>query len=234
MGFHKYIGLGLVFLVAACGGDTPVVSSPVTLSAADADFVLQSLSLDGDTVALGTVTKSETQGQWDAVQTLRYVALLDNGDTVGVPLTTIPARTQFSATGRAQAVVSARQSQYALSGGDIAARISDDGQSISVQLSWAGADIQAVNADVPDNVTVSLTSAAQGTSACGAANVLCGGQMTVVADATTLAADTPMAADQFRAGVYGATATDAELAGRISYVDPTVLSVIGSFVAGQN
>jgi len=235
-GYSKYVSLGLVSLLAACGGggEFPALPSPGTLSVADADLALQSLSLDGDVVGLDTVTKSETQAQWDAGQTLRYVALLDNGDSVGVPLSVIPTDVQFTARGSAQAVIIDRQSRYALRGGDVAAQIANDGQSLTVKLSWASGEIDTVNAALPETVTVSLNSSAQGAPSCGAANLFCAGQIDVVANGNTVLGGGNMASDQFRAGVYGATAADAELAGRISYVDPMNLSVIGGFVAARN
>ena len=79
-------------------------------------------------------------------------------------------------------------------------------------------------------MTMNLTSGLSGTTDCGGANMLCGGTVSATADDASLIDTTNLSADQYKAGIYGSTAANAELGGQINYVDPDNTSIVGSFV----
>ena len=60
--------------------------------------------------------------------------------------------------------------------------------------------------------------------------MLCAGTVSVTADDASLIDTTNLSADQYKAGIYGSTAANAELGGQINYVDPDNTSIVGSFV----
>ena len=79
-------------------------------------------------------------------------------------------------------------------------------------------------------MTMNLTSSLSGETDCGGANMLCGGTVSVTANEASLIDTTNLNANQYKAGIYGSTAANAELGGQINYVDPNTLSIVGSFV----
>jgi len=255
------ISTSLIALLAACGGgggdvqDDPkptIVDTDKDGVADDKDAfpsisgtdlesftetaVLQSLSLDvtKNAVAVSQAAKSTTSAQWTTTET-DYVVQLSNGDIVGVAMESIPAPVQFAATGTANMVILQGSTQYGLLGGDVTGSLSSDATTLTVGLSWEGEEIDAQNEDqsatTPSAMAMNLTSSLSGITDCGGANILCGGTVSVAAGDTPLIDTTNLSADQYKAGIYGSTAANAELGGHINYVDPDNTTMVGSFIA---
>ena len=197
--------------------------------------LLQSLALDttNNVIAVSQAAKSKTSTKWEITET-DYVVQLDNGDIVGVAMESIPASVEFEATGTADMVIVQGSTQYGLLGGDVTGSLSSDATTLTVGLSWEGEEIDAQNEDQSaasiSAMAMNLTSGLSGTTDCGGANILCGGIVSVSAGETTLISSTSLNANQYKAGIYGSTAANAELGGQINYVDPDNTSIVGSFV----
>jgi hypothetical protein len=251
------ISTSLIALLAACGGgggavqqapqdtdgdgvvDTADPFPSVTgtdLESFTDDTLLQSLSLDAtnNAIAVSQAAKSTTSAQWTTTAT-DYVVQLDNGDIVGVAMESIPASVEFAATGTANMVIVQGSTQYGLLGGDVTGSLSSDATTLTVGLSWEGEEIAAQNEDQSaasiSAMTMNLTSSLNGATDCGGANILCGGTVSVTADDASLIDTTNLTANQYKAGIYGSTAANAELGGQINYVDPDNTSIVGSFIA---
>src|SRR6056300_959896 len=161
------ISTSLIALLAACGGgggavqqapqdtdgdgvaDTADPFPSVTgtdLESFTDDTLLQSLSLDATTNASSVTkaAKSTTSAQWTSTAT-DYVVQLDNGDIVGVAMESIPASVEFAATGTANMYILQGSTQYGLEGGDVTGSLSPDASTLTVDLSWAGNEIDAQN-----------------------------------------------------------------------------------------
>lgn len=250
------ISTSLIVLLAACGGgggdvqQTPqdtdgdgVVDTADTfpsISGTDLESftetaVLQLLSLGttNNAIAVSQAAKSTTSAQWTATDT-DYVVQLSNGDVVGVAMESIPASAEFAATGTANMVIVQGSTQYGLEGGDVTGSLSADASTLTVDLSWADDEIDAQNEDQSaasiSAMAMNLTSSLSGATDCSGANILCGGTVSVTAGDTPLIDTTNLSADQYKAGIYGSTAANAELGGQINYVDPDNTSIVGSFV----
>jgi len=198
--------------------------------------VLQSLSLDtsNNAVAVSQAAKSTTSAQWTTTET-DYVVQLSNGDIVGVAMESIPASAEFAATGTANMVIVQGSTQYGLEGGDVTGSLSTDATTLTVDLSWADDEIDAQNEDqsatTPSAMAMNLTSSLSGATDCGGANILCGGTVSLTAGEITLIDASNLSANQYKAGIYGSKAANAELGGQINYVDPDNTSIVGSFIA---
>lgn len=257
---RPFLTVSMISLLCACGGGGSTLNSNMPASV-DADndgvadsedafpsvsgtdlttfadtTILQSLSMDGNTTAPTSGAKSTTSNLWNDDNTLSYVAMLENGDIVGAPMESIPASVEFEAEGTAYMGIIDTRSQYVLTGGNVTASISADVSSLSVNLNWTGSDeIAFVSEDTtltaPAEITMSLNSTSNGVESCGGGNLFCGGVMTIRADAAPVTTDSSLSAEQYKAGVYGSSAANAELGGRITYVEENILSAIGGFVA---
>jgi len=249
------ISTSLIALLAACGGGGAVQQAPqdtdgdgvadtadpfpsvtgTDLESFTDDTLLQSISLDAttNTSSVTEAAKSTTSEQWTTTDT-DYVVQLDNGDIVGVAMESIPASVEFAATGTANMVIVQGSTQYGLLGGDVTGSLSSDATTLTVGLSWEGEEIDAQNEDQSaasiSAMTMNLTSSLSGETDCGGANMLCGGTVSVTANEASLIDTTNLNANQYKAGIYGSTAANAELGGQINYVDPNTLSIVGSFV----
>ena len=198
--------------------------------------VLQSLSLDtaNDVIAVSQAAKSTTSANWTLTDT-DYVVRLNNGDIVGIAMESIPSSVEFASTGTAFMGIVQGSTLYALQSGDVTGSLSPDASTLTVDLSWAGNEIDAQNeeqsATTPSAMTMNLTSSLSGATDCGGANILCGGIVSVSAGETTLISSTSLNANQYKAGIYGSTAENAELGGHINYVDQDNTTIVGSFIA---
>lgn len=213
----------------------PTISG-INLFSFDETTDLQSINLHSDIVAIGSGVKSKTSAQWNSNMTLDYVVLLQNGDVVGIPISTIPASGEFVSTGTASVLLVDGSNQYGLTDGDLIASISDNASNLTAKLSWSGAQEIAFSSEdlseaSPAAIDITLTSANTGTTVCGGSNMFCGGTMSITADGTLIAIDQALNAQQYKAGVFGSSATNVELGGRISYIEQDVISVVGGFVA---
>ena len=254
------ISTSLIALLAACGGgggdvqgnQPTIVDTDKDGTADDKDpfpnisgidldsftdvTLLQSLALDttNSVIAVSEAAKSKTSTKWETTET-DYVVKLDNGDIVGVAMESIPAPVQFAATGTANMVILQGSTQYGLLGGDVTGSLSSDATTLTVGLSWEGEEIDAQNEDqsatTPSAMGMNLTSSLSGAADCGGANILCGGTVSVTAGDTPLIDTTNLTANQYKAGIYGSTAANAELGGHINYVDQDNTSIVGSFIA---
>jgi len=198
--------------------------------------LLQSLALDttNSVIAVSEAAKSKTSTKWETTET-DYVVKLDDGDIVGVAMESIPASVEFASTGTANMVIVQGSTQYGLLGGDVTGSLSSDATTLTVGLSWEGEEIDAQNEDQSaasiSAMAMNLTSGLSGTTDCGGANILCGGIVSVSAGETTLISSTSLNANQYKAGIYGSTAENAELGGHINYVDQDNTTIVGSFIA---
>jgi len=211
--------------------------SGIDLNSFTETAVLQSLSLDvtNNVIAVSQAAKSKTSAKWTTTET-DYVVKLDDGDIVGLAMESIPASVKFAATGTANMVIVQGSTQYGLVGGDVTGSLSPDASTLTVDLSWAGNEIvppqnEEQNAITPAAMTMNLTSTLNGATDCGGANILCGGTVSVTANDASLIDTTNLSADQYKAGIYGSTAVNAELGGYINYVDPDNTTIVGSFIA---
>lgn len=237
------ISTSFIAVLAACGGGGGNVQNDPHVIGTNLDNVtdstlLQSLSLDttNNQVSVSVAAKSATSAQWTATET-DYVVQLGNGDIVGIAMESIPASAEFAATGTSNMVIVQGSTQYGLEGGDVTGSLSSDASTLTVDLSWAGDEIAAQNEDQsaasPAAMTMNLTSSLSGSTDCGGANILCGGTVSVTSDGASLIDTTNLSADQYKAGIYGSTAANAELGGQINYVDPDNISIVGSFIAAR-
>ena len=199
--------------------------------------LLQSLALDttNSVIAVSEAAKSKTSTKWETTET-DYVVKLDDGDIVGVAMESIPASVEFASTGTAKMYIVQGSTQYGLEGGDVTGSLSPDASTLTVDLSWAGNEIvppqnEEQNAITPAAMTMNLTSSLSGAIDCGGANILCGGTGSVTAGDAPLIDTTNLSADQYKAGIYGSTAENAELGGHINYVDQDNTTIVGSFIA---
>ena len=137
--------VGLVTVLAACGGGGNPTADPVAdvfldtdndgifdsqdafpkLSGVDlqsfADTIsLQSLSLGTTSVDINIDPKSATKSNWTTAST-DYVITLNNSDVVGIAMSNIPASIAFSGIGTANIALIDASTQYKIINGDVSA-----------------------------------------------------------------------------------------------------------------
>lgn len=253
------ISTSLIALLTACGGGGGDIDEPKppvvdtdndgvaddkdafpTISGTDLDsftqtVVLQSLALDttNNQVGVSEAAKSTTSAKWEDAST-DYVVKYET-DIVGIAMESIPASVEFAATGTASMYIVNGTTQYGLQKGDVSGSISSDATKLTVNLSWAGDEISAPqneeqNASAPTAMTMTLMSSQTGATDCGGANILCGGTVSVTSNEASMIDTTNLSANQYKAGIYGSTAENAELGGQINYVEQDTLTIVGSFV----
>jgi hypothetical protein len=224
------ITTSLIALLASCGGGGESVEQ-------DRPVVLQSLSLDTTNNVISVEEADSTAfPEWSTTET-DNVMKLSNGDIVGMAMDSIPESVEFAATGTADMYILQGSTPYLLEGGDVTGSLSSDATTLTVDLTWTGNEIAVPDeeqSEAPLAMTMNLTSGLSGTTDCGAANLLCGGTVTVMMDGAPLIGSTSVTADEYKAGIYGSTAENAELGGQINYVEQDTVSVIGSFIGGTN
>src|SRR6056300_1515854 len=194
------ISTSLIALLAACGGGggDPEDPKPTivdtdndgtaddkdpfpNISGIDLDSftdvtLLQSLALDttNSVIAVSEAAKSKTSTKWETTET-DYVVKLDDGDIVGVAMESIPASVEFAATGTANMYIVQGSNLYGLEGGDVTGSLSPDASTLTVDLSWAGDEIDAKNEDQSaasiSAMAMNLTSSLSGATDCGGANI---------------------------------------------------------------
>lgn len=247
------IGTAMVIMVGACGGGggggdvtqptgggvTPPPAEMPTLATAGDTTVLQGLSLTGDIVAVQDVTKASSEATWNTARKLDYVTGLDNFDIVGVQAPEIYKDITFVATDMADVYMVMGTNRYEMSNGNVVASINATTGALAVGMDWSDTDITFFSEPgdpnditVDGGVTLDISTTTQGT-ACGGANLFCGGTMDIAKNGTPAMAGVALGNDQYKAGLYGPAKAEVELGGRINYSDPETLTVIGSFVAAQ-
>lgn len=243
MTMKPILTLPLIVVLTACGGggttsDGEAISNLNSVVSTDQ---LQALNLSSDGVALASTTKAASEGDWNTALKGDYVVILDNGDIVGIAAATIPTTAiDFAGTEQATAYFMNGGSEvgYQLNGGDVSGTIGSDGalnatisnfRSQTAEVFRPGDNDSQYQDDV---IVATINSTLSGITECGAANLLCGGQIAVTVNGTNEAAISATASEAM-IGVYGNSGSY-ELGGRINATDATNNdSFTGSFIATE-
>lgn len=222
--------------LAGCGGGTGssnVTMVPDLASISETDE-LQALVLEGSNVQDEVTNLGNIVNLTDYESQLKYVAILENGNLIGIPMDNIPASMSFTSEGTGFMEVITTSSHYVLSSGDVSGTLSTSESNLDILISWQDDEIEYLgsNSDVDNSlVNMSIESNSMGVSACGLQNQFCGGTVSVSTNDVTIASEETVSSENLIVGVYGNNAADGEIGGRINHTNSSTFTAVGSFIA---
>lgn len=244
---------GLTLTGCGGGGDpiqTPENVPPVELSSSPDTIdpqevltpemtanLLQVLAMQSASVDVVNIVPTDLTSNWRDADQLTYVMLGANGEILGQAMPALPDRASFSATGTAQLAVTTQSDAYVLQHGDVTASLDLDQPKVAVDLQWTDDDITYVSGtstqSSPTVFSAKIITKLHATDPCVADNLFCGGSLLLSADNTNEIKNVDMSPDNLSIGFYGTSPQDAEMGGRVVYINDGELSVIGGFIAPQ-
>ena len=249
-----------VFLIgglalSGCGGggaptQTPVnipavelANSPATVDLQDVLTVdmtaglFQVLAMQSTSVDIDALARTELTSNWRDADQLKYVMIGAHGDILGQSVPELPNRANFSATGAAQLAVTTRSDAYVLQQGDVSATLDMSQPKVAVDLRWTDNDITYVSEtpmqSSPSVFSANITTTLHGGDVCVADSLFCGGRLVLSTDTANAFENVEMSPENLSIGFYGTSSQNAEMGGRVVYINDGELSVIGGFIAAQ-